>query len=95
MLNLGCKGSVSLQLLLRIATWPNVEAISSCPVRKKSTDEIFQHFIALHLQKTKVTSRKRLDLEIFKNNFRWLESSKSRFKLLQLYVCVSDVGYDL
>ena len=59
MLNRGCKGSVSLQLL-RIATWPNVEAISSCPVCKESTDEIFQHFIDLHLQKTKMTSRKHL-----------------------------------
>ena len=66
MLNCGCKGSVSLQLLLQIATWLNVEAISSCPVRKESTDEMFQHFIALHLRKTKVTSRKCLDLEIFK-----------------------------
>ena len=60
---------MSLQALLRIATWPNVEAISSCPVCKESTDEMFQHFIALHLQKQKMTSRKHLNLEKLKSIF--------------------------
>ena len=52
---------MSLQALLQIATWPNVEAISPFAVCKESTDEMFQRFIALHLQKTKDDIKKTLE----------------------------------
>ena len=76
---------MSLQAL-RIASWPSVAAISSCPVCKETTDEMFQHFI---YRKQKMTSRKHLNLEIV----HWPDSSKSRFELPHLCVCVTDVGY--
>ena len=42
MLDSGSKGTASLQAFLKIATWPNVEAISSCPMCKEST---IHHYI--------------------------------------------------
>ena len=38
MLEQGSEGTAALQALYRIATWPHVEALSTCPVCKESTD---------------------------------------------------------
>ena len=57
---------MSLQAFL-IATWLSVEAIYSCPVCKETTDETFQHFIALHLQKTKYDIKKTLEFRDVEN----------------------------
>ena len=52
MLDSGSKGTASLQAFLKIATWPNVEAISSCPMCKESTTAMLHHYITIHLQRT-------------------------------------------
>ena len=52
MLDSGSKGTASLQAFLKIATWPNVEAISSCQMCKESTTAMLHHYITIHLQRT-------------------------------------------
>ena len=52
MLEQGHEGTVALQAFFKVATWPNIQAISTCPSCKESTDTLFSHFITTHLQKT-------------------------------------------
>ena len=55
MLEQGSEGTAALQALYRIATWPHVEALSTCPACKQSTDtqSVFLHYITHHLRKSK------------------------------------------
>ena len=97
MLEQGSEGTAALQALYRIATWPHVEALSTCPACKQSTDtqSVFLHYITHHLRKSKYDIEQVLktgtgrDIFIQARKFQFcssLVSYSSLIKLIKLIV---------
>ena len=52
MLDRSPEATAAMQAFLRIATQPNIEGISACPMRQEATSATFIHFVCVHFQTT-------------------------------------------
>ena len=84
MLDRGPEGTAAMQALLRMATQPSIEGISSCPICQESTSSIFIHYTRVHLQKTTQSIKRILESKNLEEIFSLAKQFRTRSSAVHL-----------